>query len=132
MAKTLDRLNQIASAATTLADLTRSKQVYRFTAAPGTYLYVHAAQSEVRIARHDSVEIVITANLQPPVSWRVAADQDDAAVYFVGIPKVLLGFAAAGAFEIAAPRHTHIILRLENVRLTMDSVTDTLDLPGAL
>lgn len=132
MNRTLDRLAQIASAAHAVADLTRSTQSYRYTVSAGTYLYLHVAQSEVRVTRHDLHEIAISALLQPPFAWRVAAEQDNAAVYFVAIRKTLLGIAASARFDITVPRHCHLILKLEDVRLTLESVSDTVDLPASL
>lgn len=132
MNKTLDRLSQIASAAHAVADLTRATLVYRFPVSADVFLYLHAVQSEVRVTRHDLREIAITSHLQPPFAWRIAAEQDGAAVYFVAIRKALLGFAASARFDVAVPRDCHLILKLEGVRLTLESVSDTVDLPGDL
>lgn len=130
MARYLDRLNQIAAAAGTVAELTRSTMVYRFTVDSGAHLYLHTETSDVRVVRHDHPEIAITALLQPPFAWRIASEQDDAGVYFVALRKPLVGVVAIGKFEISAPRDSHLILKLEGVRLTLDSVSDTLDLPA--
>jgi hypothetical protein len=128
--KYLDRLSQIASAANTVADLTRSTLVYRYPAAPEKYLYLHTSQSEARVIRHDLREIVITAHLQPPFAWRIASEQDEAGVYYVALRKMVVGVVASGRFDIAVPHDTHIILKLENVRLTLEAVSDNIDLPG--
>lgn len=130
MARYLDRLGQIAAAANTVAEYTRSTLVNRFPAAVGLHLYLHTADADVRFFRHDAHEIIITAHLQPPFAWRIASEQDDAGVYYVALRKAVVGAVASGRFEVVAPHDVHTILKLEGVRLTLDSVTDTLDLPG--
>lgn len=130
MARYLDRLAQLASAANTVAEFTRSTLVHRFPVGQGFHLYLHTGGSEVRFSRHDGREIIITAHLQPPFAWRIASEQDDAGVYYVALRKALVGAVATGRFEVAAPHDVHTILKLEGVRLTLESVTDTLDLPG--
>lgn len=130
MARYLDRLNQLAAAAGTVAELTRSTQIYRYAVGGASHLYLHTGASELMINRHNAPEIVISTLLQPPFAWRIASEQDDVGVYFVALRKALVGAVAIGKFEVSVPYTTHIILRLEEVRLTMASVSDTLDLPG--
>ncbi len=130
MARYVERLNQLASAAGVVADLTRATLVNRFTVTPGAHLYLHTAHADLRITRHDSAEIVITAHIQPPFAWQIVGEQDESGAYYVALRKPLLGVVGSGRFEVLAPYSTPIILRLERVRVTQDDLTGTLDLPA--
>lgn len=132
MARYLDRLGQLATAASAVADITRVTETRRFPVPVKTHLYIHTAHSEVRVSRHSLSEIVITAHLQPPFAWKIGAEQDEIGVYFVALRKAVVGVIAVGKFEIALPYDAHLVLKLEDVRLVLDQVSDTLDFPGRL
>lgn len=131
MAQMIDRLSQLASAAGAVAEVTRSTTVSRFTPAPGAHLYLHVARAELIFSRHDSDEIVITAIVQPPLSWQIAAEQDETGVYYVALRKPVIGAIGSGRFEALVPRATPVILKLDEVRFIQEGISTTLDLPGA-
>ena len=129
MMQHLNTLTQLVNAASTVADFARSAQTYSFNVAASATCYVHADGGEVRIARHDLAQIVISATLQAPFAWRIAAEQDEAGVYFVALRRPVGGGVAGASFVVTVPRDTHLTLKLEHTRLSIDNVTGVIELP---
>jgi hypothetical protein len=125
----LNTLSQLVNAASTVAELARSAQSYHFYVGAGSSCYVHADAGEVRIARHDAPVITISSTLQAPFAWRVAAEQDEAGVYFVALRRPLVGGLAGATFAVTVPRDAHLTLKLEGARLSIENVSGTIDLP---
>jgi hypothetical protein len=125
----MENLNTIIKTAAALADIARQTQTFRFPAQGEHTFYLHADAGDVRIQRHTSAEIVITATLQVPVGWRIATDQDQAGVYFVALRRKLAASMAKATFFISVPQHVRTILRLEGANLTLESLHLTLEIP---
>jgi hypothetical protein len=71
----------------------------------------------------------VQATLGAPFAWRVASDQDEAGIYFVAHRRPLVGALAVASFHISVPPETYLILKLDNVRMTLDDVNGTVELP---
>lgn len=125
----LNTLTQLVNAASTVAEFARSAQTYSFNVAAGATCYVHADGGEVRIARHDLTQIIISATLQAPFAWRIAAEQDEAGVYFVALRRPVVGAMAGASFVVTVPRDAHLSLKLEHTRLAIENVSGVIDLP---
>jgi hypothetical protein len=125
----LNTLSQLLSAASTVAELARSSQTYSFHVSSGATCYVHVAGGEIRIARRSSPIIEITARLQAPFGWRVAAEQDGAGVYFVALRRAVVGGLANATFSVTVPDDAYLTLKLEHARLSLDNVDGLFELP---
>jgi hypothetical protein len=131
----IERLGQIAAAASTLTDIVRREQTLRFhTPDPTITVYVHTELAEVRVLRHDQPQVEIAIMLQAPFAWRLAAEQDDAGVYVVArrrpLVKSAVGGFAGALIEVLAPAQAHLIIRLDRGRLIVENADGTFDLPG--
>lgn len=131
---TLHRLGQIvntaSNAASALSSLTRRTQSYHFTVGSGITFYLHVAHAEVRLYRHDTHQIEVTAHLHAPFAWRIATDQDEAGVYMVARRRPVISGMAYALFEILLPRDAHLALKLERVRLTFDHAAGWWEIPA--
>ncbi len=125
----LNTLTQLVNAASTVAEIARSSQTYVFNVGSGATCYVHVADAEVRIARHNAPQIEIAAQLQAPFGWRVAAEQDEAGVYLVALRRPLVGAMAGASFLVTVPPDAYLALRLEHARLSLEDVNGLLELP---
>lgn len=131
----IERLGQIAAAASALTDIVRREQTLRFyTPDPTITVYVHAEFAEVRVLRHDLPQVDVTIMLQAPFAWRLAAEQDDAGVYVVvrrrPLMKSAVGGFAGALLEVLAPAQAHLIIRVDDGRLIVENAHGTYDLPG--
>ena len=125
----LNTLAQIVNAASTVAELTRSAQTYRFGVGSSPTCYLHLKGGEVRINRSDQPLIEITSRLQAPFGWRIAAEQDDAGVYFVALRRPVVGAMASAVFYVTVPLDAYLVLKLDHTRLSLDNLTGVLELP---
>jgi hypothetical protein len=126
----MSRLMQVMNAASSVAEIVREKQVYRFGVRPGSALYVHTEGAEVRLFRWELPTIEIVAQLQASFGWRIASEQDDAGVYFVAKRRAFVGAVAAGTFSLTVPQDAHVILRLERCAVWMTNTSGTLEIPA--
>jgi hypothetical protein len=124
----LNTLSQLVSAASSVIELARSSQTYTFYVGTEVTCYVHVAGGEVRIARHNTPMVEIAAQVQVPLGWRVAAEQDAAGVYFVALRRALLGSVANASFLVTVPLEAHLVLKLEGARLALENVNGVLEL----
>ena len=124
----LNTLSQVVSAASSVMELARSSQTYSFFVGAAVTCYVHVAGGEVRIARHTLPQVEIAAQVQVPLGWRVAAEQDAAGVYFVALRRSLLSSVANASFLVTVPLDAHLVLKLENARLSLENVNGVLEL----
>ncbi len=110
-----------------LAELARSSQSYHFAVPTNTTVYLHVVDAEIFAARHDQPVVEVVAKVGAPFAWRVACEQDDAGVYFVAQRKPLVGQLAGAlaraAFILTIPLDSHLILKLERARLSMQNLT---------
>ncbi|MBE2183078.1 MAG: hypothetical protein IAE89_06605 [Anaerolineae bacterium] len=125
----LNSLTQVMSAASTVADIARKSVQYRFMAADSMTLYVHIAGGALHLHRTESNVIEISAALQAPFAWRIAAEQDDAGVYFVALRRAVIGGIASAAFTLSVPQSVHVILRLEQADFTLGNISGMLEIP---
>jgi len=125
----LNTLWQLVNAASTVTELARHTQTYRFGVMSGPItLYLRAEQAEVQIARWGQPQVVITAQLQAAFGWRVASDQDEAGVYFVARRRPVVGGLSRALFRVSVPYNTFLVLKLDGGRLTLEAVHGTLEL----
>jgi hypothetical protein len=126
----LNTLWQLVNAASTVSELARHTQTYRFGVMGGPItLYLRAEFAEVQIARWGQPQVTITAQLQAAFGWRIAADQDEAGVYFVARRRPVVGNLSRALFRVRVPHSTYLVLKLSNGRLVMEEVEGTLNIP---
>ncbi len=110
-----------------LMEIARRSQQYRFAVSSRTTVYLHVVDAEIFAARHDQLSVEVLAKVGAPFAWRIAAEQDDAGVYFVAQRKPvvgpLAGALANATFILTIPFDAHLILKLENARLSMQALT---------
>lgn len=121
---------QVMNAASSVAEIVREKQVYRFGVRPAGALYLHTEGAEIRLFRWELPTIEVVAQLQASFGWRIATEQDDAGVYFVAKRRPFVGAMSAGTFSLTVPHDTHVILRLERCQVWMTNTTGTLEIPA--
>jgi hypothetical protein len=126
----LNTLWHLAGTAAQVAELARRTQVYSFNAPPNATFYMHTAGAEVRVTRWDARKIEVFAQLQAQFGWRIETDQDDAGVYFVAHRRPVVGGLAGAAFTVSVPPDCHLMLRLDDCRLTLDGVQGTFEIPA--
>ncbi len=125
----LNTLWQLMNAASTVSELARHTQTYRFGAMSGPItLYLRAEYAEVQITRWRQPQVVITAQLQAAFGWRIASDQDEAGVYFVARRRPVVGGLSRALFRVSVPYETYLVLNLNSGRLVLDDVDGTLEL----
>ncbi len=125
----LNSLTQVVSAASSVADIARKAVQYRFMVTPAMTLYVHIAGGSADIQRIDGNIVEISATLQAPFAWRIAAEQDDAGVYFVALRRAVMGGIASASFMLYVPQDIHVILRFEEADFTLSNISGTIELP---
>ena len=115
-----------------LMEIARSSQTYRFTVGARTTVYINAMHAEIFLARQDHPSVEIIAKLGAPFAWRIAAEQDDAGVYFVAhrreVVGQLAGVLANAVYVITLPTDAHVVLKLDHVRLSLASLTGDYEL----
>lgn len=130
MQQQLNTLNELANAVSTVAEIARQTQSYRFNVNGALTLYLDAESAEIRVLRHADPHIEVTANLQMPFAWRIATDQDDAGVYVVARRRPVIGSVAAASFVLTVRADTHIVLKLKDCRLSLDALNGMVELPA--
>lgn len=128
----LNRLSQLASAASQVAEFARSSETYRFNVDKATTFYLNTAHAEVIITRWEHDRIEIAAHLQAPFGWRVETDQDSAGVYFVAHRRPLVGGLAGATFHVSVPADAYLMLKLDDCRLSLVNVSGEVELPPEL
>jgi len=128
----LSTLTELANAVSTVAEIARHTQTYRFNVSGAITLYMDAEGAEVRILRRASTDpqIEVEANLQAPFAWRIATDQDEAGVYVVARRRPVVGAVASGSFLVSVPQSTYLVLKLKDCRLSLEAITGTVELPA--
>ncbi len=125
----LNTLAQIVNAASTVAEIARSAQTYRYVVGTSATCYLHVKGGEVRINRIDQPLVEITSQLQAPFGWRIATEQDEAGVYFVALRRPVVGAMASAVFFVTVPLDAYLVLRLDHTRLSLDNVSGVVELP---
>lgn len=127
----LNTLTEVVNAVSTVAELAWASQTYRFGVSGAVTFFMHAAHADIRLIRHADPVIEVTAQLQAPFAWRVATDQDDAGVYFVAVRRPVVGAMAGASFAVTVPQNTHLVLKLDDCRLTLDRIGGTVEIPAS-
>lgn len=125
------KLMQLATTASQVAEMARSAETFRFGVRGPLTFYLHTTQAEVSIGRWGQPQIQVSVRLQAPFGWRIETDQDEAGVYFVAQRRRVVGALAGARFAVLLPPPTHLMLKLDRCRLTLDDFDGTLDLPAA-
>lgn len=128
----LNTLNELASAVSTVAEIARHTQTYRFNVSGAITLYMDAEGAEIRVLRQPDAGnglIEVNATLQAPFAWRIATDQDEAGVYVVARRRPVVGAVASGVFALNVPRDAYCVLKLKDCRLSLEGVTGMIELP---
>ena len=125
----LNTLTEVVNAVSTVAELARASQTYRFGIAGAVTFFMHTGHADVRLIRHANPVIEVTAQLQAPFAWRVATDQDDAGVYFVAVRRPVVGAMAGASFAVTVPLNTHLVLKLDDCRLSLEGLSGTVEIP---
>lgn len=125
----LNTLWKIANAASEVAEIARSSEVYRFNLNAGMTFYLHTAHAEVRVRRWEEPRAEVHAQLQAPFGWQVRTDQDEAGIYFVARRKPVVGNLSGAVFTLVVPHTTDLLLKLDQCRFVLDDVTATIALP---
>ena len=131
----LNTLTELANAVSTVAEIARHTQTFRFNVSGATTLYMDVESAEVRVLRRadllaESRQIEVTATLQAPFAWRVATDQDEAGVYVVARRRPVVGAVASGAFAVIVPPDAYLVLKLKDCRLSLEAISGTVELPA--
>jgi hypothetical protein len=126
----LNTLTELANAVSTVAEIARHTQTYRFAVNGAITLYMDADSAEVRVLRRPDPSVEVTASLQAPFAWRIVTDQDEAGVYVVARRRLLVGAVAAGSFLVSVPPDAYLVLKLKDCRLSLEAISGTIELPA--
>jgi len=120
-------VSTVSETASGLLDLARQSRVYQFNVAldrPLT-LYLQTEHAEIRIMRWAQPRVEITANLQLPLGWRMAAEQDEWGVYIAARRKPVVGRLSTAVFEVLVPGHTYLMLKCSESGVYLGNVDGT-------
>jgi hypothetical protein len=127
----MERLNtlwKVVNAASTVKDIAQHTRTYHFAVSQPVTFYMQAENAGITLIRWSRPTIEITAKLQASFGWRVAAEQDDAGVYFVAKRRTVVGGLSSAAFEIRVPQETYTIFKFVECGLTLKNLDGTIQL----
>jgi hypothetical protein len=124
----LNMLWQLVNAASTVSELARQSQTYRFGVIGPITLYLRAENAVVQVSRWQQPMVEISAQLQAAFGWRIVTDQDEAGVYFVAKRRVVVGGLSRAVFRVNVPGDTYLILKLHNGHILLEDVDATLNI----
>jgi len=128
----LNTLWQIVGAAQSVTEMARPfvgrQQSYLFnvSASSAITLFLRADNAEVRVARWLKPQVEVVVQLQVPLGWRIATDQDEAGVYVVAKRKRVVGGMSSASFTVNVPQDAYLMLELENGRVLIDDINGAL------
>jgi hypothetical protein len=125
----LNTLWQAVSVAADLREMTRTRRTFVFHVPETITFFLRAENADVRIMRWDAPRVEVRTLLEGSFGWRVATDQDEAGVYVVAHRRRLFGDFSSALFDVVVPRETHLLLKLDNGRVSMEHVNGTLHVP---
>ena len=125
----LNTLWQAVSMATDLREITRDRRTYMFHVPESITFFLRAENADVRIMRWDVPRVEVRTLLEGAFGWRVATDQDEAGVYVVAHRRRLVGDFSSALFDVVVPREMHLVLKLDDGRVTMEHVNGILHVP---
>jgi hypothetical protein len=124
----LNRLLQVAQAASFIGDLTRHRHTHTLPALPQTTVYLHTDDAALRVVRWERRHVEATIETRPPMGWRVAADHDENGVYIVAIKRAGFGTLGKALLDVMIPQDAHLVLRMNGGLLSLDHVHGTLSI----
>jgi hypothetical protein len=124
----LNMLWQLVNAASTVSELARQSQIYRFGVIGPITLYLRAENAVVQVSRWQQPMVEISAQLQAAFGWRIGTDQDEAGVYFVAKRRVVVGGLSRAVFRVNVPGDTYLILKLKSGHILLEDVDATLNI----
>jgi hypothetical protein len=124
----LNMLWQFVNAASTVSELARQSQTYRFGVMGPITLYLRAENAVVQVSRWQQPMVEISAQLQAAFGWRIVTDQDEAGVYFVAKRRMVVGGLSRAVFRVNVPWDTYLLLNLRNGHVLLEDVDGTLNI----
>jgi hypothetical protein len=124
----LNTLWQLVNAASTVSELARHSQTYRFGVMEPITVYLRAENAVVQVSRWQQPMVEVSAQLQAAFGWRIVTDQDEAGVYFVAKRRVVVGGLSRAVFRVNVPRDTYLILKLRSGHVLLEDVEGTLNI----
>ncbi len=124
----LNTLWQLVNAASTVSELARQLQVYRFGVMGPITFYLRAENAVVHLARWRQPMVEVSAQLQAAFGWRIGTDQDEAGVYFVAKRRAVVGSLSRAVFRVNVPQDTYLVLKLSAGHLLLEDVNGTLNI----
>ncbi|MCY4537489.1 MAG: hypothetical protein OXE52_04575 [Chloroflexi bacterium] len=126
------KLNKLRGALNLLGymrDLTIESRNYEWEVRPPSSFYMEAEYAEVNLSRSQDNHLYVNVRLRASMSWKLAAERDDAGVYVVVKRKPLIGNIGRARFQVRVPHGVHISLQLEKSVLCINDLVGALDLP---
>ena len=124
----LNTLWQAVNVATEIREFTRKRQTFVFNTQNTITFYLRAEKADVRVVRWQIPRVEVTVRLEGSFGWRVAADQDESGVYVVAHRRRVVGEFSSALFQVVVPEDAHLMLKLENGRVTLDNINGTLNI----
>ena len=125
----LNTLWQAVRVAADLRDMTRARRTFVFHVPTSITFFLRAENADVRIFRWDAPRVEVRTLLEGSFGWRVATDQDEAGVYVVAHRRRLVGEFSSALFDVVVPHDTHLVLKLDNGKVSLAHVNGTLHVP---
>ncbi len=119
---------RLVNAASTVSELARQSQTYRFGVMGPISLYLHAENAVVQVSRWRQPMVEVSAQLQAAFGWRIVTDQDEAGVYFVAKRRVVVGGLSRAVLRVNVPWDTYLILKLRSGHVLFEDVDGTLNI----
>jgi hypothetical protein len=124
----LNTLWRVVNVAADLREVARDRRIYVFNTAGPITFYLRAEKADVRIVRWQFARVEVSLHLEVAFGWRVAAEQDENGVYVVAHRRRVIGELSSAVFAVAVPQDTHLVLKLEDGRVTLDDVAGLLEI----
>lgn len=125
----LNTLWRAVNVAAELREISRARHTYVFNTPDPITFFLRADRADVRVVRWDMPRVELRVRLEGAFGWRVATDQDEAGVYVVAHRRRLVGEFSSALFDVAVPQATHLVLKLDDGRVTLEHVHGSLQVP---
>ena len=124
----LNTLWQAVNVATEIREFTRKRQTFVFNTQNAITFFLRAEKADVRVVRWRIPRVEVTVRLEGSFGWRIATDQDESGVYVVAHRRRVVGEFSSALFQVVVPEDAHLMLKLDNGRVTLDHVNGTLNI----
>lgn len=125
----LNRLWQLANAASAVRDLTQQTRTMHFAALEPLTFFLRTEYAAVEVARWDRPLIEVTLRVQGSFAWRVLTDHDDAGVYVAASRRPLVGSLGSATFQVHLPHDAYVVLDLNRCRIQVNNLSGQVTLP---